>query len=304
VRLLVGIRSRWLALIVAAAFTVTHRSAGQSTLAGRPVIIFVHGRGLSGLPADSVSKAWIQSFQEGQRRIGFTRIRDDDIRVAWYGSASLGAACVTTDGSLNVDRRSFLQRLAEILARFPSIEERAGRAFFADTQEYFSDGCYQGQVDRALEMELASARLAKRPVVLVAHSMGSLVAFAVLTRMWIPAEGESVGFITFGSMLGMEEMPRALLGAYVESPVPVPQALTRWINVRNDGDVLSFPTSGRFRSIVPPRIPVDVMINAQGAGRHSAETYLRDPTFALVIATAWCGASARSDRPPECSGRR
>jgi hypothetical protein len=135
--------------------------------------------------------------------------------------------------------------------------------------------------------------------------MGSLVAFGVLTQTWVPTEDESVALITIGSMLGMEEMPKALIGAYVGSPVPVPQVVTRWINIRNDGDLLSFPTSGRFRSRVPARIPVDLPINAPGKSRHSAEAYLRDPTFAKVIAESWCNAfSSSAGRPSDCPPAR
>lgn len=277
-------------------------SYAQTITVGRPIVILVHGRGLQGLPPDSVGRAWISAVREGQAKIGFSPFKDDDIKLVWYGSALMNVSCRETLSGANADGRSLLQRIAEIVARLPAIEQALGRAVIADTQEYFSDGCYSGQIDWALRDELERAKIAKRPVVLIAHSMGSLVAFRVLTQKWVPTEDESVAFVTIGSMLGMEQMPKALLGAYVESPVPVPQVVTTWINVRNDGDLLSFSSLGKFRSRVPTRMPVDVRINFTGTSRHSAENYLRDTTVAKVIADAWCNAiSVPEHRPAVCS---
>lgn len=287
---------------------VSSASAQPSSLraASRPVVLFIHGRGFGGLPEDSVRTAWLGAFEEGQKSIGFAGLRtDQDVRLVWYGSSSMHYNCRTQLSALNTDRRSILQRIAEIVARLPGVEQRIGEAVFQDTQAYFSDGCYRGQVDNELREELERAKIEKRPIVLVAHSMGSLVALSVLTQEWVPTEDESVALITIGSMLGMEEMPKALLGSYVESPVPVPQVVTHWMNVRNDGDLLSFSTVGRFRSRVQARIPVDVPIKARGASRHSAETYLRDPAFANIVADSWCDAFPLiSDRPSECSRAR
>src|SRR5450759_4444451 len=82
------------ALTLALALTVNQSVHAQSGPAYRPVVIFIHGRGLGGLDPDSVRTALEKAFREGQDKIGFGEVRgDDDFRLVWYGSVLLNYYC-------------------------------------------------------------------------------------------------------------------------------------------------------------------------------------------------------------------
>jgi hypothetical protein len=125
-------------------------------------------------------------------------------------------------------------------------------------------------------------------LVVVGHSLGSVVAYDVLTAL--PGTYRVRQFITAGSPLGMPVVQRHLLGADGGPKAAVPAAVPRrsngWLNAY---DVLDFvallhPLAGEFAETVPGQVTDERTHNATGP--HSISDYLADPDVAGPIGRA------------------
>ncbi len=126
------------------------------------------------------------------------------------------------------------------------------------------------------------------PIVLLAHSLGAVIAADLLTRL--PAGIEVVGVVTMGS-------PAALLGVHRGSDrlevlrEPLPQ-VAWWLNVWGGSD----PVTG-LRGM-SHRFPWVLDIVLPGA-RHPMENYLGSATVALAVGRALFGSLDRQLSVPE-----
>jgi pimeloyl-ACP methyl ester carboxylesterase len=125
-------------------------------------------------------------------------------------------------------------------------------------------------------------------LVVVGHSLGSVVAYDLLTAL--PGTYRVRQFITAGSPLGMPVVQRHLLGADGGPKAAVPAAVPRrsngWLNAY---DVLDFvallhPLAGEFAETVPGQVTDERTHNATGP--HSISDYLADPDVAGPIGRA------------------
>ena len=132
----------------------------------------------------------------------------------------------------------------------------------------------------------------KRPdggdLVVVGHSLGTIVAYDVLTRL--PGTYRVRQFVTAGSPLGLPVVKRHLLGAAGRPRPAVPGAVplrsTGWLNAY---DVLDFvallhPLAGTFDETLPGQVADERTYNATGP--HSITDYLSDPDVAGPIGRA------------------
>ncbi len=180
----------------------------------------------------------------------------------------------------------------------PDESRAAMRAIVGDIL-YLGESWRRCGVERRIESALARAAREERPVILVAHSFGSLVAYGYLrgNQARTPASTPIHRFVTLGSMLGIPELQQLLVGR--AGALTVPTNVRSWVNVRNTADPfalpLAEPSSGRGPASVR-----EVVIRAAAADPHDIRTYLRDPAGARAIAWAWCDAF-RGTRPAACS---
>jgi len=90
-----------------------------------------------------------------------------------------------------------------------------------------------------LKMPLRAAHESHRPVLLIAHSMGSVIAYDSLWEMSHDARDELQldVFLTMGSPLGQNYLQRRILGHDLSGTARYPENIRRWINLAAVGDM-------------------------------------------------------------------
>jgi pimeloyl-ACP methyl ester carboxylesterase len=113
--------------------------------------------------------------------------------------------------------------------------------------------------------------------VIVAHSLGTIVAYNVLSRR--DARTQEVPlFITLGSPLGI----RAISTRLKPSPAS-PPGVRRWVNARDPRDVVALhPLTANYFNI-DPLIEDFSRVDNFSENRHSIEGYLADPYVARCL---------------------
>ena len=94
---------------------------------------------------------------------------------------------------------------------------------------------------RLLKVALEAAFAAERPVLLIAHSMGSVISFDALWQMSRREHraGKLDLWLTLGSPLGQNYIQNRLLGRDVSGAERFPNNVRRWVNVSAFGDMTS-----------------------------------------------------------------
>lgn len=140
---------------------------------------------------------------------------------------------------------------------------------------------YFGSADRAARARrrVAEALTRHRPRVLVAHSLGSVVAYETLCAH---PDLSVEAFITLGSPLAMRKVVFDRL-----TPRPLekgirPAGVHQWVNIADRGDFVAVPV-GRFRDRFEG-VDLDLESSIHVLDPHTARSYLRCPEFARTIA--------------------
>ncbi len=295
--------------VVVAVSTVAARSARQEA-ASRPVILFLHGRGQLGRDTAEVRIEWQRSLETGLGKLTRQPLIDSsDVRLVWYADILDPNASARCDADARArpqhsgeDEGDVLQLLLGVTSTlFTSLYESmpedsrySMRALVGDML-YLGDRWRRCAVDRRIESALARAAREKRPVILVAHSFGSLVAYSYLRADRSDASSATPSihrYVTLGSMLGIPELQELLLGR--AGPLSLPKGVRSWVNVRHTGDPFAAPladTTGGRRATSHIR---EVVTSGSAVDPHDIITYLRDGTTARAIAWAWCDAGGKA----------
>lgn len=275
-------------------------SAKAQTDRGRPVILLVHGRGMTGRDTAATRKLWVNGLTQGATALTKSPVIDErDIRVVWYADvldprSTDGCDYASTDPRARRDAkvdpgfRQFTQVAGGLLSLISAVTSDSGDA--AQVRALASDASFLGDARKrcASEARLASAieraRGEGRPIVLVAHSLGSLVAYDYLSAR--ADTGVIQRFVTIGSMAGAPDLRRLLIGGDSTDAFTVPSSVKEWVNIRNDGDLFATPLPiGRDIVETPPSDEPDP---------HEMVGYLRTTTTAREILGAWCAAFPNS----------
>lgn len=118
------------------------------------------------------------------------------------------------------------------------------------------------------------------PTVVVAHSLGTVVAYNLLRR-----EGAALGwhvplFVTLGSPLGVEAIRSAL------APIEYPSCVGHWFNAMDDGDVVALYPLTPVRFNIDPPIENKINVSNRTPNRHGIAGYVGDKEVAARIAQA------------------
>jgi hypothetical protein len=163
-----------------------------------------------------------------------------------------------------------------VLAMLRALDETpvGGKAIDAITRDvwvYLTFAGIQDKIDAIVNAEISRERS-----IVVAHSLGTIVAYNVLTRL--SAAPEIPLFLTMGSPLGIRAVT-----ARLHKPLASPPGVLRWVNARDRRDVVALhPLNANFFDILPPIEDFSDVDNFTD-NRHSIEGYLADPYIAHCI---------------------
>ncbi|MGM7667138.1 hypothetical protein [Microbacterium sp. A93] len=181
-------------------------------------------------------------------------------------------------------RIPWLRDALQYLARQAGVSASVIESHFTDVAYYL--GCTQVRdtVLGIVEQELATVDPGE-PLVLLAHSLGSVVAYDLLTRM-DPGRHVSL-LVTTGSPLGLPAVQKHLLGHGGVSPAPVPATVPAsagaWQNGFDVRDVVAIlnPLGPHLAQAVDGQIR-DLTVDA-GEEPHAVVGYLENAEVARVI---------------------
>lgn len=140
---------------------------------------------------------------------------------------------------------------------------------FEDTHAYFFGG--KGRAMRQVVSEALDAAGADNadagPLVVVGHSLGSVVAYEVLA-----ARNPKVDlFVTLGSPLGVTEVQDCLA-----APPAVPSRTALWLNASDARDLVALDHTLRPEYAPPGRV-TDLLVSNGGENHHGVTEYLSHP---------------------------
>jgi len=138
-------------------------------------------------------------------------------------------------------RRLFL--LADILPfLIPHVASERMEVHLRDLNRYVRNrDDVAARVRQMLKMPLRAAHQSGRPVLLLAHSMGSVIAYDCLWQMTHEDDDDSQVDVlaTMGSPLGQRYIQKRLLGADAEDERRYPHNIRHWVNLSAVGDLTS-----------------------------------------------------------------
>lgn len=162
------------------------------------------------------------------------------------------------------------------------------RALSGDAS-FLSDAHKRCASERRLGDAIERAKREGRPVILVAHSLGSLVAYDYLSAR--SDTGVVQRLVSVGSMLGSTDLRRLLIGGDSTDAFGSPPSVKMWVNIRNAGDPLAVPLPfGRDIQTTAPSDEPD---------RHEMVSYLRNSVTVGAVLEGWCAAFVGA-RPAGC----
>lgn len=284
-----------LALFAALAATVGFAPRPEP---GRPVILFVHGRGMIDRDTAETRKLWLGSLKATAKQI--TRdalVDDDDVRLVWYADVldpRSREVCdyeatdprARRDAKMDPEFKNVVSVVGSFLGAMTTMvsdnESASQLRALAGDASFLGDSRKRCASERRLGDALDRAKRERRPVILVAHSLGAIVAYDYLSSR--ADTGVVQRLVSVGSMLGSADLRRLLIGGDSTDTFASPASVKTWINVRNTGDVLAVPLSfGRDLLTTPP---------ADEPDKHEMMSYLRNEVGATAILAGWCSAFA------------
>ena len=165
----------------------------------------------------------------------------------------------------------WVQAILRAIDRVPGVNSAAIDAFTRDVYVYLS---YPG-VRKRIDNMVAEA-FGAEPCVVLAHSLGSVVAYNVLlTRAASPPVTR---FVTVGSPLGIRGVKR-----YLVSPLRSPDCVTRWFNAYDDRDVVALMALDADNFDITPPIENKMDVLNFTDNHHGITGYLADPVVAAKI---------------------
>lgn len=140
----------------------------------------------------------------------------------------------------------------------------------------------------------------KEPVLLIGHSLGSVIAYDAL---WELSHEEvlhgKVDFLTLGSPLGMHYVQRQLKGFSSSEHISYPTLIRRWVNLSSEGDIIALERNfqNSFGSMLQQGLVKSIedhskgifnyFRNEEGLNCHRSYGYLVNPAVGSIIADWW-----------------
>jgi pimeloyl-ACP methyl ester carboxylesterase len=293
--------------------------AAERADAQRPLVLIVHGRGFLSRDSSDFRRQALRALREGAfRATGDSLLQNDDVRLVWYADlmdvrrSALGGSTLCATNAENADEgispsfifRSLALVASELVGGNATDSVADDARDIAGDLRFIGDPALRCAAEGRLAAALARARAEGRPVVVVAHSLGALVAWSHLQHRGA-READDVPevqrLVTVGSPIGNAELRELLLGD--TAPVSLPRGVRSWVNAVNADDPFAArltpldSVSGRTRGL---RGITDVLTGHSDERAHDLYGYLRDPGTARAVAGAWCEVAPTRSRLAGC----
>jgi hypothetical protein len=173
-----------------------------------------------------------------------------------------------------------------------------------ETARYFENKNGIGtQVRELLKASLRQRFADGSRILLIGHSMGSVIAYDALWELWNEDRNlVSIDcFLTLGSPLGLRFVQKRLLGARHTGAARYPGNIRHWVNIAARGDLTGLESTllddfkamrelGLIKSITDINGGVfNYFRNQEGLNLHRSYGYLVNPRVGEVIANWWKG---------------
>lgn len=188
-----------------------------------------------------------------------------------------------------------------------------------ETQRYFDTSDVIGrQVRELVKAPLRAALNRGTRVLLIGHSLGSVIAYDALWELWHEERltGRVDLFLTLGSPLGTHFVRSRLRGAHEAAAGRYPGNIRRWINVAAEGDLVTLDRtladdydemvrSGLTDSIEDVADGIFTFYrNGAGPNFHRSYGYLVHPAVGAIVANWWFNAPLPGKSPDESINSR
>ncbi len=277
----------------------------MSTNESSKLIIGVHG--LANKPEEKVlAEWWEKSMIEGLRknsRLSVTSL--DFLSVHWatvmypvadpepdaYREAKSGALKYYKDGWVDYIRSRVLDVGGDFLdfikdkLDMDKTAEKVLKEKLPDLYRYYKEEAIRKELRGRLTKAIVDNR--DKRLMLVAHSMGSIIAYDVLRELGRDKPSLSVEhFVTIGSPLGLPHVKHMILK---ESPIiRTPSIVKKWTNLADRRDPVALDIHLRDdyeENYAGVRVEDDLVMNDWGGINHKSYGYLRTPEFSDLLKT-------------------
>jgi pimeloyl-ACP methyl ester carboxylesterase len=208
---------------------------------------------------------------------------DDDERLRGEILEELALACGVTREDIEREYAGeprqkgpqnwqWVQAILRAVDRVPGLNSSAIDRLTRDVYVYLTYPGVRAKIDA-----MVSAAIGNDPTVVLAHSLGSVVAYNVLIER--AAAPDVPRFITVGSPLAVRGIKRCLA-----APLRSPACVRHWFNAYDDRDVVALSALDANGFNVVPAIENKHDVMNFTDNRHGIAGYLADPVVAAKIA--------------------
>jgi hypothetical protein len=242
---------------------------------------------VGGIGADQAADVVVRGENADAQEQRFAHAVIEEIRTrAGITDAQLAAVAgdgVVERGPLNWE---WVQGLLRAIDRFVPHGSGTSIALFThDVYQYLRNSV----IRETIEQGVSAAITPGVETVVVAHSLGSVVAYNLLRR-----EGHLRGWkvpllLTVGAPLGISEIRKTLRSF---APTRCPECVSAWFNALDERDVVAlYPLDTRYFPVAPPEPAIENKRNVRNrtSNRHGIAGYLDDPEVARRIHDALIG---------------
>lgn len=176
------------------------------------------------------------------------------------------------------------------------------RQIAAETRRYFMNvDNIASEIRELLKRELRPMLSTNEKVLLIGHSLGSVIAYDTLWELsrLEKLPGKVDLFLTLGSPLGMHYVQRRLMGYQQKGEQRYPDNIRRWVNMSSVGDITALDREFRndfshmleysmIESIEDHSEAIyNFFRNEYGLNVHRSYGYLVNPAVGYIIADWW-----------------
>jgi hypothetical protein len=279
-------------------------------------LVMIHGRDQQGKDPVALKKEWLDALAYGLARANKRLPPGTEIGFPFYGdrlaelveqldaplSADVNAKGTdsddgTTRGEMleeiafglgltraDIDRElqgtvrekgpqnwEWVQAILRAIDRVPGVNARVIDLVTRDVYVYLRFPGVRAEIDRIVTEAIGTG-----PCVVLAHSLGTVVAYNVLgARQAAPPFPR---LVTVGSPLGVKAIK-----AQLSQPLRMPRCVTHWFNAYDDRDVVALAALDRIGFPITPEIENKRDVANFTDNRHGIAGYLSDPVVAAKL---------------------